>query len=172
MPRSAPDVTLAAIVLGYLQHADSITAGVPSDSTLPKQVMDAGKTPSVPVFTVVASENQSTGNKRSLAIAGMLMAILRNADSDAPADSVSLAKSMTRIQASQYLDAIESRLRDLSAFSTYLQTLSTDTLDGWIIQKIVSQGQPRIEREKDGASYMTLACSLEVHLVWARAVTV
>jgi hypothetical protein len=170
MARSTPDVTLAAIVLGYLQDAASITAGVPSQSTLPKFTMDTGKTAVVPCFTVVASEGQSVGNKRILTVAGMLMAILRNADSNAPADSVSLAKSLTRDQAGQYLDAIESRLRDLSALNTYLASLSTDARDGWTILKIVCQGQPKIEREKDGAHFMTLACALEITVFWSRAV--
>lgn len=166
MSRASPDVTFASIVLGYLQHADSITAGVPSESTLPKQAMDAGTTPGVPVFTVVASEGQNSGSKRVITVAGMLMAILRNADANAPADAVSLAKSLTRATASQYLDAIESRLRNTTALSAYIAALSTETRDGWRILKITHRQQPKIEREKDGAHFMTLACALELHVLW------
>ena len=168
--RVTPDVFFAQTVLDYLSSSDSIAWGMPDNTVLPKQRMDSGKKMNLPQLTISASEGQSRGSLRVVTVIGMLMAILRNSDPDAPADEASLGKTMTRDTAASYLDLAESRLRNLPAFYDFLATLSDDARKGWKILKIVTLQQPKVEREKDGMRQMTLANALEIHFLWAAQV--
>jgi len=168
--RPSPDVWFANLVLGFLSSSDSLAFGIPDDTTLSKQRMDSGKKMSVPQLTIVASEGTSKGSLRVVTVMGLLMAILRNSDADAPTDEASLGKTMTRDTAAGYLDLIESRLRNRAAFYDYLATLDDADKKGWQILKIVTLQQPKVEREKEGMREMTLACALEIHFLWAAQV--
>ncbi len=46
----------ATLFLDYLSHADSIRAGVPSTSALPRKVFDMADEPALPSLVIVAKE--------------------------------------------------------------------------------------------------------------------
>lgn len=168
--RVTPDVFFAQTVLDFLSSSDSLAWGVPDAATLPRQRLDSGKKMQLPQLTITASEGPSKGSLRVVTVMGLLMAILRNSDADAPADDASLGKTITRDTAASYIDLVESRLRNLPAFYDYLSTLDDAAREGWKILKIVTLQQPKVEREKDGMRHMTLAHALEIHFLWAAQV--
>lgn len=165
--RVTPDVFFAQIVPDFLNTSESIGWGVPDNNTLPKKRMDDGTKMVLPQLTFTASEGQSKGSLRVVTVMGLLMAVLRNSDPDAPTDAASLSRTLTRDTAASYLDLVESRLRNLPAFYDYIATLTDAQRDGWKILKIVTLQQPKVEREKDAIHQMTLAHALEIHFLWA-----
>lgn len=169
MSRPSPDHLCASLVLDYLSTAASITAGVPSAATLPKVLMDSGGTRSVPCLAVNGVESADSGGlQRSVNVVAMLFYLLKNTDSDAPADAASAARTISRETAAEYLDLIERRLRDRTSFNAWLATLDSDFLDGWTILKFHVQRQPAIEREKDQpVSAQTIALACQFTLAWA-----
>lgn len=165
--RVAPKVFFAQTVVDFLSSSESIAWGVPDNTTLPKRRMDSGKKMGLPQLTITASEGQNKGSLRMVTVMGMLMAVLRNSDADAPTDADSLSKTLTLDTAAAYIDLIESRLRNLPAFYDYLGTLTDAQREGWKILKIFTRQQPDIEREKDGIRQLTLAHALEIHFIWS-----
>jgi|GEM_PF-2208344 len=170
MSRASPDYLCATLIRDYLASAASITAGVPADSILPKQIMDSGETRKVPCLAINAAESgDSSGARRVVDVGVLLPYMLKSTDSNAPTDATSTARTISRATASQYMDLIECRLRDTAAFSTYLATLSEDTREGWAILRIRVRQQPAIQREKDQpTNAQTLALAVQFILAWAR----
>jgi hypothetical protein len=171
MARSAPDLTAASLICDYLADAASITAGVPSNETLPKQLMDTGEQRVVPSLICNALESSDTGGglQRTVTVGLLLPYYLKNGDADSPTDAASLARAITRATASEYIDIIERRLRDLSAFDTFLTTLDSGRLDGWRIIKMRVLRQPNIERERQQpSSSQMLSAAVELVFAWAR----
>lgn len=172
MARSSPDLFIAQIVLEYLQHADSITAGVPSAATLPKIIMDAGALHTVPGLVIASQETAGgTTSRRVVQVMTALLFKNRSTGSDAAADAVSLAASITRAAAAEMLDAIESRLMDRAAFGTFLATLSDARRDGFQILKVRRLPQPEVKREDKPTTHHTLMLAFEFQLHWARETT-
>lgn len=170
MPRNAPDLFFADLVRDYLADAASVTAGVPDDDTVPKSVLDAGEVQKIPALVVTAEEaGQGTSYHRIIQVVCGLLLQNRATGSDAAADAASLAYSTPRDTAAQYLDAIESRLLDLSALSTYLGTLSESVRDGFVILKARRLPQPRLKREDNKPDRLTLLCAVEFHILWPRS---
>lgn len=169
MPRTTPDLCCASLVHGYLSSAASITAGVPDASTLPKTRMDAGGAATVPNLVTTASERGGgTAHRRTVEVVLFLHALLRNTESDAPADANTLARTQSRDTLAGYMDTIERRLRDRDAFNTYLATLDSDDLDGFAILSMRVQAQQEIKRdEKAPMNALTLAIVIEFALAWA-----
>lgn len=171
MARSSADLFLAQIVLEYLQHANSLTAGVPSAATLPKIIMDAGTLQTIPGLVIEAQE--ATGGTTSRRVVQVMAALIfknRSTGSDAANDAVSLAASITRAAAAEMLDAVESRLMDRAAFSTFLAGLSTTRRDGFQILKVRRLPQPEVKREDKPTTHHTLLLAFEFHLHWARQI--
>ena len=168
--RSSPDLLCATLVRDYLATAASIAAGVPDNTALPKQIMDAGDTRHVPCLSINGAEaGESSGARRTVAVGLIMPYMLRSTDADAPTDAASLARTLTRAAASQMMDAIECRLRDADAFTTYLATLTEEAREGWSILRMRVRQQPAILRDREThTTAQTLSLGVEFVLAWAR----
>lgn len=169
MARSTPSILAADLILGYLQHADSITAGVPNEDTLPKFRMDSGNTRPAPCLSLNGMESKdSNGARRTVTVVGLLPYLLRNSDATKPTDAPSQARTLTAATASGYLEQIEARLRDRDAFFTYLGALSESDREGWQIISYRTLKQPDIQRaEGQAPNEVTLALAVELTFAWA-----
>lgn len=169
MPRTTPDLRAAALVHGYLSSDATITAGVPAAAALPKTRMDTGVAATVPNLVIGAAEaGQGTAMRRTVQVVVQLHALLRSTESGAPADAATLARTQTRETLAGWMDTIERRLRDRTAFNTYLATVASDDLDGFTILSMRVQAQQEIKRdEKSPMNALTLACVVEFAIAWA-----
>ena len=155
-----PDIFLAQLIRDYL--ADTETGA--ADEDLPKAVMDNGLEPERPSVLIAAreAENESRGPRRVLDVSIMLMTWLR-ADS---ASAATNSKLTTRTEAMALLHAMDRRLRDLEAFTTWLVDLPEERLEGYSILKIVHRGAAAPMRDKD-----TGATNYAVTQRWSLAVS-
>lgn len=151
---TAPDIFFATLIEDYLKHDDSITAGVPSEATLPRFLMHTGITPTRPSLVTAAREEKSVGARRIISVSTILKTILKTDH----ADAADIENKTTRAQASDWLRQIDDRLRNHTAFSAWLLTLTTDRRGGWRITKVVNEGitQPVREDKEFEISYATV----------------
>lgn len=138
-----PDIFLAQLIRDYLTDTQTGAA----DEALTKAVMDNGLEPERPSVLIAAreAENESRGPRRVVDVSIMLMTWLR-ADSAAAATNDQLT---TRTEAMALLHALDRRLRDLDAFTTWLVDLDEERLEGYTILKIVHRGAAPPMRDKD-----------------------
>jgi hypothetical protein len=141
-----PDIFLAQLIRDYLAGTETGAA----DEGLTKAVMDNGSVPERPSFLIAAreAEGQSRGPRRVLDVSIMLLTWLR-ADSAAAATNNKLT---TRTEAMALLHAVDRRLRDVAAFTTWLTDLDEARLEGYRILKIVHQGTAAPMRDKDAGT--------------------
>jgi hypothetical protein len=168
MARPSPDLLFARFIHGYLGTVASQTAGVPS--TVPLVLMDDGKVARIPCLLVAGMEDKDskTASKRVVNITTMLFYRLKNQDADAPTDEASLLQVTTRQQASEWMDAIESRLCNQTALAAYLATLSEADRSGWSILAYRPESTESVKRDKDDPG-QTLACNVRICLAWSAA---
>lgn len=171
MARLTPERLMAQIVHGFLGTEDSRAAGVPAEADVALRLMDDGKESRLPELVVTAGEGESkTAGKRVIELSLGLVYRLRNTEADAPDDVVSLERSTTAQQAHEWMDAVESRLRDQGALGTYLAGLDGAMREGWVIMKWAVLPPIEIPREKD-EDFIRLMCGLRVLLAWSARVS-
>ena len=168
MARPSPDFLFAKIVHGYLGSAASQAAGVPA--SVPLVLMDDGKAERLPCLLVAGMEDKDskTAARRVVKVTCMLFYRLQNQDADAPTDAASRAQVTTRQQASEWMDAIESRLCNLAALEAYLATLSDAERSGWSILAYRPESTESVKRDKDDQG-QSLACNVRICLAWSVA---
>lgn len=157
-----PDLFLAQLIRDYLADTETDAA----DDGITKAVMDNGLEPERPSILIAAREDeaQSRGPRRVLQVSIMLLTWLKADDAGAAA----VTQFTTRSEAMALLYALDKRLRNVAAFSTWLADLAEERLDGYTILKIVQQGAvpPMRDKEKGTINYAlqqrwSLAVSLE-----------
>lgn len=157
---TTPDLFVAHLLLDYLASDDSIAAGVPDDTALPKWVMDTGKEPPRPVMVVAAKEDGSRGARRVVEVSVIICTWLKADD----ANAAPVASQTTRIEAMAMLTQIDQRLRDHTAFSAWLASLSEERRTGWTFMKNpIHTGIAQPQRNKDNGT-MNYATTLKLHL--------
>lgn len=159
----------ATLFLDYLSHADSIRAGVPSTSALPRKVFDMADEPALPSLVIVAKEDGSKGAQRTVNLSFMHLARIVADDEDAAA----VANSATTAEVLATSAQIERRLRTyetadkdgtpLLGFKDWLQTLDDDRLSGWRITKIRHLGAAPLHRKPD-KRVIIAACTIDLHI--------
>jgi len=169
MARSTPSILATDLLLGYLQHADSITAGVPNATDLPKLRMDSGNTRPAPCLSLNGMESKdSNGARRVVTVVGLLPYLLRNSDASKPTDTPSQARTLTAATAAGYIEQLEARLRDRASFFAYLGALPEADREGWQIISYRTLKQPEIQRaEGQAPNEVTLAIAAELTFAWA-----
>ena len=169
MPRASADLFFAQVILEYLQDAGSIAAGVPGDEDLQKLILDSGHLQELPGLVITAGEvDGGNAQRRVLNIILALLYRNRAMGDDAPKDAATLARSMTREQASRLQDAIESRLMDREAFGAFLAALPPERREGWSITKWRRLAQPPQKRLENPTPRQSLMMAFEMQVVWRR----
>jgi hypothetical protein len=155
-----PDLFLALLIRDYLTDTEADAA----DDGITKAVMDNGLEPERPSILIAAREDdaQSRGPRRVLQVSIMLLTWLK-ADAAGAAD---VAKFTTRSEAMALLYALDKRLRNVDAFSTWLADLAEERLEGYTILKIVQQGAVPPMRVQD-----TNAINYALQQRWSLAVS-
>ena len=171
MPRPSPDFLFAKFNHGYLGTVASRTAGVPAEATVPLVLMDDGKAERLPCLLVAGMEDKDskTAVKRVVKITTMLFYRLKNQDADAPTDDASLLQVTTRAQASEWMDAVESRLCNLAALSAYIATQPEEMRSGWSIMAYRPESTESVKRDKDDQG-QSLSCNVRICLAWSASV--
>lgn len=131
-----PDLLLAQLILEYLQSPGSIAAGVPAEDVLPKDVMDSGKPPVYPSLIIAAKEQGSRGARRTIVLCPMVLTWLKSSD---PA-AANVASQTTRLQASEWLNAVDQRLRDYDKLGAFLSALPEARRAGWQLLALPRNG--------------------------------
>jgi hypothetical protein len=167
---SSLEMFIATLFRDYLAHADSVRAGVPDATALPKKVFDMAVQPELPSLVIVAKENNSKGAKRIVNLSFMQLSRLV-ADDDAAA-AVTNAQTTAELLAS--MAKIEQRLRimetgedddgPLLGWKAWHASLDAEWREGYRIMKLVHQGCAPIHRKTD-QRVIIAACTMEVHLV-------
>ena len=171
MARTSPDYLFAKLIHGYLAHADSITAGLPVESVLPRVLMDDGKVARLPCLLIAGMEDKDskTAGRRVIGVTTFLFYRLKKQDADAPADTASLIQVCTRQQASEWMDLIESRLRNTDALGAYIATLPEVERTGWSLMAYRCESCETVKRDKDDAGHQ-IACTVRFYVAWSAAV--
>jgi hypothetical protein len=160
MPEVSPSLFLAQLFRDYLSTEESQMAGIPDALNI--TVMDSGKTPDFPSLVVAAKEEKSRGLCKTVDVDLLLLTWLR-----AP-EAVESATETTRQQASEWLNAIDARLQNRTAFKTWLATLEEERLEYWTFRKNITwQGEQTPVRDKE-AGTVFYALSFTCHLWWER----
>jgi hypothetical protein len=167
---SSLEMFVATLQRDYLAHADSIRAGVPDNTALPKKVFDMAVQPELPSLVIVAKENGSKGAHRIVSLSFMQMA--RLVADDVNAAEVTNAKTTAELLAS--MAKIEQRLRTMKTgeddggpllgWRDWYDALDAEWREGYRILKIVHQGCAPIHRKTD-QRVIIAACTMDVHLV-------
>lgn len=164
--RPSSALYFAQLVLDYLAHADSITAGVPDADTLPKIVLDSGTLQTIPGLVITAEEiNDSTHVKRVIQVVCALLYHNRATGSDAAADATSLARSTPFIEAARMHDLISSRLADVASFRTWLATRDT-AAEGVHVLHYRRLADPQLQREDKPTPRHQLMTAVQFQAVW------
>lgn len=171
MARPSPDYLMATLVHGYLGTEASRTAGVPTAAQAALHLMDDGKHMAVPQLLVAAVEDKEskTSARRVINVTVFLFYRLKNQEQDAPQDQESLRSVITREQASSWMDAVESRLRNLDAFMAYVAAQPEEKRQGWQLMAWRPEATAEIKRD-DGTPGQTLAANVRIYLAWSRSV--
>lgn len=159
---TTPDLFFATLYRDYLAHADSITAGVPADATLPKNAMGENITHNPPVLLLAAMEQDgSTTARKTILLNVRLRTIVKAATGGA-----SVGTHTTEEAARTWCRAIAARLQDWDAFRTWLTAEDSARLDGWayLNQPIVTTSPPK-RNENHGIDY---DITLDFHVAAAR----
>lgn len=166
---SSLEIHLAEIWRDYLAHADSIRAGVPSNTDLPKVVFDLAKEPDLPSLVIVAKEDGSKGARRIVNLSFMHLARLIADDADAAA----VTNAATTSEVLARIARIDERLRtmqtgsldgsDLLGWRAWYATLDAQRTAGFRITKINFLGTAPVQRKRDESTIIA-ACTLDVHV--------
>ena len=128
---------LSGIVADYLSLAASTSAGVPDPASVPIRSQDHAGNSVAPQLTVRAEITESSGRLRTVSIMPVLTVALGTGTGQ-----------VTRAQASTWMEAVDQRMSDQSAFMAYVATLSEATRTGWMIAAWSAPSGPEIvERE-------------------------
>lgn len=166
---SSLEMFIATLQRDYLAHADSIRAGVPDATTLPKKIFDLAIQPELPSLVIVAKENGSKGALRRVNLSFMQFARLVADNENAAA--VTNAKTTAELLAS--MAKIETRLRTMESgedddgpllgWKAWYGSLDAEWREGYRITKLVHQGCAPIHRTTD-KHVIIAACTMDVHV--------
>lgn len=167
--RASADLFFANLFLEYLQHADSVAAGVPGPEDLQMLILDSGHLQELPGLVITVGEVEGGSSHRRV-LNGIFALLYRNRamGTDAAADEASLARSLTREEASRMQDAIESRLMDRDAFGAFLAALPEERREGWTITKYRRLAAPPQKRAEKPTAHQSLMVAVEVQVIWRR----
>lgn len=172
MTRQTPERLIGKLVIDFLGTEESRTAGVPAAADVALRLEDDGRENRLPQIVIMSEEVEGkSAGKRMIDVFVLLDYLLRNGEADAPTDVRSLARSTTADQAHEWMDAVESRLRDLDALGLFLAGLDGDFRAGWVIMKWTVMPSQEIKRDKGAEGDMIrLRCGLKVLLAWSARV--
>ena len=158
------DFYCAKIWRDYLAHADSITAGVPSNDVLPKKTMEAGTMPVYPSMVVTAREEGSKGPRRTMLVSIMILTWGKASEADGTKEPATVAEQTTSTQASEWLAKCSARVRDHDAFKTWFLALDSEQRENLSIVKIMHEGiQPVVRGKESRTVFYSLA--MRVHII-------
>lgn len=144
------DLFAAWLFRDYLAAPASITAGIPADSSLPKDVMDMGRVPVLPSLLIAAKEQGSVGAMRVIDVSVMLLTwMAATPENEGDPEVAPVAEQTTTGEASAILAPIGRVLRDRAAFKAFLETLELERREDWAIKKIVHNGLAPPMRKKE-----------------------
>jgi hypothetical protein len=156
-----PDLMVAQLVLDYLQHADSIAAGVPDEETLPKGLMDSGEKNEPPALVIVAKESDGSDAYRKIQVRPVLLTWLKSTAAGAAA----VQNQSTREDASTWLRSIDARLADMDGWAAFLESLPEDRLCGWTLLDLPRRSSDLVMRDKDNAAVISYGLTWEWKIV-------
>jgi len=172
---TAPDLFIATLFRDFVADAGSIAAGVPSNTAVPKEVMDMGKEPSLPSMVFAAKEEGSKGARRTVSVSAILLTWLKSAD----AGAADVAEQTDRDEAAGWVakvsqrlrmmeDVVESSVVTIPGFKTWLSSLPSERRAGWVISKIVHHGLAAPQRNKEKRTIFH-AVTFDVHVRLVRS---
>ena len=169
LAETSPEIHLAEIFRDYLAHADSIRAGVPSNTDLPKVVFDLAREPELPSLIIVPKEDGTKGARRIINLSFMNMARIVADDENA----AEVANAATTSEVLATIARIDERLRtmktgqldgtDLLGWCDWFASLDASRRAGFRITKIHHLGCAPVQRRSD-KRVLIAACTLDVHL--------
>ena len=163
--RPSSALFFSQLMLDYLNHADSITTGVPSEAVLPRIILDTGSLHKIPGLVITAQEKPGSHVKRVVEVLFALLYQNRATGTDAADDAVSLTHSTLFITAARMHDLIASRLSDLAAFRTFL-TSAAPVSSGVQIMHYRRLPDPALKRDDKPTPRHELMCAIEIQALW------
>jgi len=151
------DLLIADLLRDYLQATHTGQA----DAAIPKELMDGIAEPERPVIILTAKEEPvKTSSRREITVNPVLCTWAKSEETGAATNE----DQTTRTEAATIMAAIEARLRDTSAFQTWLSALDSTRRDGWSILKIIHEGQAPLMRPDASSRSVLYSLTLRVHL--------
>jgi hypothetical protein len=150
------ELVIASLIHDYLTATQTGCA----DAAVPKELMDAIKEPERPVLIITTKEEPAKASERRVITINPVLCTWAKSEEAGAAD---VGTQTTREEASRIMAAIDHRLRDQSAFSTWLQTIDAERLEGWTIMKLVHEGHaPPIRPDASRSALFSL--TMKLHL--------
>lgn len=169
LAESSLEMHLAEIWKDYLSSADSIRAGVPDNTALPKVLFDLAREPDLPSLVIVAKEDGTKGAFRTINLSFMHLARI-GADDDAAAV---VADSQTTSDVLATIARIDTRLRTMKTgtldgtpllgWRDWYATLDAERTAGFRITGLRFLGCAPVQRKAD-KRVIIAACTLDVHV--------
>ena len=139
------------LIRDYLAAADPVTSGIPAAATLPKVYQD--ETADGTMARLVVTAEQTEGDISRLLELTVKIELLIQTEKDSTAP----------VTASQWMGAVETRLRDLTAFSTWLTAQSEAVRTDWQFVKAPRVGASSMDHSaEDHTQSRTLEVQLRV----------
>lgn len=169
LAESSLEMHLAEIWKDYLSSTDSIRAGVPDNTVLPKGLFDLARQPDLPSLVISAKEEGTKGARRTVNLSFMRFGRIIADDENAAA----VTNAVTTSEVIADIARIDTRLRTMKTgtldgtpllgWRDWYATLDAERRAGFVISHISFLGCAPVQRRNDKRAIIA-ACSLDVHV--------
>lgn len=169
LAESSLEMHLAEIWKDYLSSTDSIRAGVPDNTALPKGLFDLARQPDLPSLVISAKEEGTKGARRTVNLSFMRFGRIIADDENAAA----VTNAVTTSEVIADIARIDTRLRTMKTgtldgtpllgWREWYATLDAERRAGFVISGISFLGCAPVQRRNDKRAIIA-ACSLDVHV--------
>lgn len=169
LAESSLEMHLAEIWKDYLSSTDSIRAGVPDNTALPKGLFDLARQPDLPSLVISAKEEGTKGARRTVNLSFMRFGRIIADDENAAA----VTNAVTTSQVIADIARIDTRLRTMKTgtldgtpllgWRDWYATLDAERRAGFVISGISFLGCAPVQRRNDKRAIIA-ACTLDVHV--------
>lgn len=169
LAESSLEMHLAEIWKDYLSSTDSIRAGVPDNTALPKVLFDLARQPDLPSLVISSKEEGTKGARRTVNLSFMRFGRIIADDENAAA----VTNAVTTSEVIADIARIDTRLRTMKTgtldgtpllgWREWYATLDADRRAGFVISHISFLGCAPVQRRNDKRAIIA-ACSLDVHV--------